>query len=234
LDENGTPVGFAVDVMDAVAERAGFEVSYRVAKTGGDNFEALLAGRIDIIPSLGISENRARHVSFTAPVETFPISLFLRDDTQDVRGLDDLAGRKVAVIADNVARHLLAPRDDIALQVFPLFTDALFALLAGRVDALAYPEPVAWKLAREARVADQLKVVGRPLFEIKRAMAVREDNVELLALLDLAVGEFVASPDYRRIYVAWFGEPSPFWTLNRKPTVSPLFIPAHSASRNLA
>ncbi|MCH8997699.1 MAG: PAS domain S-box protein, partial [Proteobacteria bacterium] len=128
---------------------------------------------------------------------------------------DDLAGRRVAVIADNLARHLLAPRDDISLRVFPLFTDALFALLAGRVDALAYPEPVAWKLAREARVADQLKVVGRPLFEIKRAMAVRKDDVELLALLDLAVAEFVASPDYRRIYVAWFGEPSPFWTLTR-------------------
>jgi PAS domain S-box-containing protein len=215
LDEDGNPVGFAVEVMDAVAERAGFEVSYRIVKTGGDNFEALLAGRIDIIPSLGISEKRARHVSFTAPVETFHVSLFVRDDTQDVRELNDLAGRKVAVIADNVAGHLLAPRDDIALRVFPLFTDALFALLAGRVDALAYPEPVAWKLAREARVADQLKVVGRPLFDIKRAMAVHKDNVELLALLDLAVAEFVASPDYRRIYVAWFGEPSPFWTLTR-------------------
>ncbi len=142
LDENGTPVGFTVDVMDAVAERAGFEVSYRVVKTGGDNFEALLAGRIDIIPSLGISEKRARHVAFTAPVETFHISLFLRDDTQDVRGLDDLAGRKVAVIADNVARHLLAPRDDIALRVFPLFTDALFALLAGR--AMPWPIPSRW------------------------------------------------------------------------------------------
>ncbi len=91
-----------------------------------------------------------------------------------------------------------------------------------------------WKLAKEAQVADRVRVVGDPLIEIKSAMAVRKDNVELLALLDLAVGEFVASPDYRRIYVAWFGEPSPFWTLNRKPTVSPLFIPAHSASRNLA
>ena len=54
-------------------------------------------------------------VAFTAPIETFHLSLFVRDDTQDVRGLDDLAGRKVAVIAENVARHLLAPRDDIAL-----------------------------------------------------------------------------------------------------------------------
>ncbi len=104
LDEDGNPVGFAVEVMDAVAERAGFEVTYSVVTTGGDNFEALLAGRIDIIPSLGISEKRGRQVAFTAPVETFPISLFLRDDTQDVRGLDDLAGRVGAVIADTMAR----------------------------------------------------------------------------------------------------------------------------------
>ena len=32
-------------------------------------------------------------------------------------------------------------------------------------------------------------------------MAVRKDNTELLAVLDQAIGKFIASPDYQRIYV---------------------------------
>ncbi len=212
LDENGRPGGFAVEVMNEVAERAGITVKYAIFKTGKATQEALKEGRVDVIPGLGITESRKRVFAFTAPVQTLRISFFIRNNTRDVGGMADFAGRTVAVVASNAAQQLLERHDEILLKVFPDVTAALFALLAGHVDGLAYPEPMVWKLAKEAQVADRVRVVGDPLIEIKSAMAVRKDNVELLALLDLAVGEFVASPDYRRIYVAWFGEPSPFWT----------------------
>lgn len=41
LDDQGEPTGFAVDIMDAVAERAGLEVTYRVY----DRWSDLLLGR---------------------------------------------------------------------------------------------------------------------------------------------------------------------------------------------
>ncbi|MCH8139004.1 MAG: PAS domain S-box protein, partial [Proteobacteria bacterium] len=219
LDENGRPGGFAVEVMNEVAERAGITVKYAIFKTGKATQEALKEGRVDVIPGLGITESRKQVFAFTAPVQTLRISFFIRNNTRDVGGMADFAGRTVAVVASNAAQQLLERHDEILLKVFPDVTAALFALLAGHVDGLAYPEPMVWKLAKEAQVADRIRVVGDPLIEIKSAVAVRKDNVELLALLDLAVGEFVASPDYRRIYVAWFGEPSPFWTLTRAALV---------------
>ena len=110
-------------------------------------------------------------------MDTFRIVLFVRHDTQVVTGIDDMVGRPVAVVVDNAGyRFLEKKRPDIQLKVFPKFTDALFALLSTEVDAFAYPEPVTWKLAREARVDKQIKVVGEPIFEIKRAMAVRKDS----------------------------------------------------------
>ena len=216
LDEYGNPSGFAVDAMNEVAKRAGFEVTYRVAENGGANFKAIRAGDIDIIPSLGINDYRKQYVAFTQPVDTFRVVLFIRDDTQDITSIDDMAGRPVAVVVDNVGyRFLEKKRPDIQLEVFPLFTDALFALLSAKVDAFAYPEPVTWKLAREAKVADQIKVAAKPLFETKRAMAVRKDRTELLATLDSAVGDFISSPEYQKIYMAWFGKPDPYWTVAR-------------------
>mgnify|MGYP002529689799 CR=1 FL=1 len=129
--------------MNEVAKRAGFKVTYRVAKNGADNFKAIRAGDIDIIPSLGISDYRKQYVAFTRSVDTFRVVLFVRQDTQGVTGIDDLAGRPVAVVVANVSyRFLEKNRPDTQLKVFPQFRDALFALLSAELDAFAHPDPV--------------------------------------------------------------------------------------------
>ena len=218
LNEDGDPTGFAVDVMNEVAKRAGLEVTYRVAKglPATVILEWLRAGDIDIIPSLGISDHRKQYVAFTQPVDTFRVVLFVRDDTQDVTSIDDLMGRPIAVVENNVGHRFLKKKHpEIQLKVFPKFADALFALLSAKVDAFAYPEPVTWKLAREAGVSGQIKVAAKPLKETKRALGVRKDRVELLAVLDRAVEEFIASPDYQKVYVTWFGKAAPYWTVAR-------------------
>ncbi|KKK75602.1 hypothetical protein LCGC14_2872080, partial [marine sediment metagenome] len=139
-------------------------------------------------------------VSIIVPAEASDRDLFLARFL--VRELSDKYGIALKIES----------RDDIQLRVFDNFTEALFALLSAEVDAFAFPESVTWKLAREARVDKQIKVVGEPLKEIKRAMAVPKDKVELLAVLDRAVRDFLTSPEYQKAYVAWFGKPEPYWT----------------------
>ena len=119
LDESGRPAGFAIDVMEAVAGRTGVKVRYRVEPTWHDTLEALREGRADLIPNLGITAERKEHFTFTVPVETFRVSLFVRDDTHDIQGLDNLLERKVAVVKTNVAVQLLGARDVIVLQIYP-------------------------------------------------------------------------------------------------------------------
>jgi PAS domain S-box-containing protein len=216
LDDDGKPSGFAYDTMNGVAAQAGFNVTYQVHDDWEQIFEALRAGDIDIIPSLGISDHRKQFFAFTESVDTFRLVLFVRKDTQNVSGIADMEGRPVAVVSDNVGyRFLQKNHPDINIKAFPTFTDALFALLSAKVDAFVYPEPVAWKLARDAGVEDLIKVAPAPLLEIRRAMAVRKDRTELLAAVNQAVREFTASPEYQRVYVTWFGRPDPFWTVTR-------------------
>jgi PAS domain S-box-containing protein len=92
--------------------------------------------------------------------------------------------------------------------------EALFELLSGRMDAMVYPSPVFIKIAREAKVEDRFKIVGKPLKEIKRAIGVQKGH-ELLGRIDRAVNNFVKTTDYQRIYVKWFGKPQPFWTISK-------------------
>ncbi len=219
VDESGKLMGFGIDAMDHIARQAGLRVTYVVEENWTEAMEALRRGRADLIPNLGITSARQADFSFTAPVQTFRVSLFTRRDTIGFELSEDLAGRRIAVVKANVAGRLLKGRPGVKLETFDDVGQALFELLAGHVDALAYPESVTWARAREVGIEDRIKVVGKPLKEIKRALAVRRDDAPLLARLDAAVKIFVGSPDYQRIYTKWYGKPTPFWTVTRVASV---------------
>jgi len=215
LDEKGRPIGFAIDVMEQIAVLAGLRVSYLVKDTWVETNAALQDGTADIIPNTGITPQRQVDRAFTAPLETFSVSIFVRQSSLDIQGEDNLDGRKVAVVADNVALSLLQDRPDVEMTVFKHPENALFALLSGQVDALIYPQPVLLNIARSINVEDQIKVAGDPLIEIKRGIAVRKDNKELLAHLDAAVNLFLASDSYQKIYTKWHGQQASYWTAQR-------------------
>lgn len=211
LDDSGRPVGFAIDVMEAVAARAGLRVRYTIAETFPEAYDLLRSGQADLIPNMGIVPSRRELFGFTAPVETFVVSLFVRSEYSAVSGLDDLAGRRVATVKYNVAVPLLSGRDDIDLVIYPDVHEALFKLLAGHVDALAYPRPVVTRLLAESGVADRVLVAGPPLAEIKRGIAVHGNDSALLARLDAAVADYVGSPGYRDVYRKWYGTQDKDW-----------------------
>lgn len=214
-DREGAPQGFAIDVMEAVARHAGFRVTYRVEESWQDTLKVLREGHADVIPNLGITTGRLVWFDFTAPVETFAVSIFVRTPTRDVGGLADLRGRKVAAVRANVAVKLLAEDSDIGTNVYDDPERALFALLSGEVDAMVYPAPVVWKLAQSAGVKDRIKSAGPPLLEVKRAIAVRKGDTALLQRLDKASRAFVGSKQYREIYTRWLGTPPESWTTTR-------------------
>jgi PAS domain S-box-containing protein len=215
VDESGIPRGFAVDVMDRVAALEGLSVTYLINDSWTEVAESVKSGRADLIPNIGITASRNAWLDYSASIETFPVSIFVRKQTHDIKGVEDLSGRKVAAVKFNVGVSLLQERESIKLKILHNAADALFELLAGHVDALVYPEPVLMKMALESGVDHRLKIVGKPLIEIKRAIAVRKGNIGLLKKLNQAVNHFVGTTDYQEIYVKWFGKPQPFWTASR-------------------
>lgn len=205
LNEDGTAGGFAIEVMDAVAARADLKVTYRILDTWKEVHDALRNGEADVIPNMGITEQRRIFALFTVPVEEFNLVIFKLAGNSTIRALSDLSGRRVGTVANNVAIQIFGARTDVKLDVFETPRGALDALLGKTIDGLAYPEPVVWSLARERRVADRLDIVGQPLQTIRRAIAARKDNPQLLAALDHAVKAYVKTADFRRTYRKWQG-----------------------------
>jgi len=215
LDDNGNPTGFAIDIMEEIAARAGLRVGYRVMDSFAEVSEAMNAGHIDIIPNSGITPDRAAKFAFTAPVETFVVSIFAREGAPKIRGAEDLQGLKVGVVEFNIGQRLMRDRDDLELVVYRDAETALFSLVAGHIDAMVFPQPVLLNLARKVGIADRIEVVGPPLREVKRGIRVQMGETELLAALNQAVNEFVGTPAYQAIYLKWYGAAQPFWTVSR-------------------
>jgi len=206
VHKDGRPSGFAVDVMDEVARLANLQVKYVVKDNWPETADALVSGEADIIPNLGISAARQAVFDFTIPYEVNHLSLFVQKKNGDINTVQDLAGKVVAVVQFNVSSQYV--KDVVAVKktlIFKSEKEALFSLLAGEVDAFIYPETVLWRLAHKAGVENQIKVVGEPLLEINRAMAVRKGNARLWQRLELAMNQFLTTDEYKNIYAKWYG-----------------------------
>ena len=142
IDANGNPTGFAIDVMEEIAARAGVRVKYRVFDAFPLIAPVMERGEAHIVPNSGITADRAAKYLFTDPVETFIVSIFVRRDTTDIKELKDLVGRRVAVVEQNIGEKLLRPRTDIHSVVHRDAVTALFDVLSGHEDESGLYRPL--------------------------------------------------------------------------------------------
>lgn len=213
--KTGKPYGLAIDVMDEVARRSGIKVRYVVYGNFSDVTAALRKGDIDLVPNFGITDERKKYTDFTAPVETFHIHIFVRSTTNSIKNIDDLTGRKVAVVAENQGYFIMKERIGSELLVYNSMEEALMSLISGNADAMVYPEEWLLRVARQSGIEDRIKPAGEALVEIKRAIGVRKGQPELYNKLDEAVKAFILTPEYEKIYSKWYGKPEPYWNTER-------------------
>ncbi|WP_205743330.1 transporter substrate-binding domain-containing protein [Geobacter sp. FeAm09] len=217
----GQAAGFAVDVMNAVARRAGIRVEYVFGQAWDEIQEMVLSGKADVIPNLTMDAARQRRFIFTSPVETLPVSLVVRQEEK----IDRLErGMKVGVMKGSVSLAYLLERGDIVPIPYDSLQKLLFDLLSGRLDIIMTAAPNLMKLAMEAGIEDKLKVLEPPLIEAKRGMALRPADRELADRLNRAINQFVGTPEYRAIYATWWGKPKPFWTTRRVAEMAAVLV----------
>jgi PAS domain S-box-containing protein len=214
-DEKGISTGLAIDLMDAIALKAGLHIQYKVMETWAEVYEALKQGDVHIVPNLGITREREGFVDFTVPLETFAVSTFIRKDSVNIQSFNDLSGLNVGAVESNVGARLLKDRRDINLTVYDGFPEALLELLSGHIEGIVYPEPVVWRLAQEANLDHKIQVLSPPLLEIKRAIGVIKDHPVLFQKIQNATIAFVKTNEFQEILSKWNGEPTPYWTIHR-------------------
>ncbi|GEJ55768.1 ABC transporter substrate-binding protein [Anaeromyxobacter diazotrophicus] len=198
-----TLTGFEIDVAEALAKKMGVGIEWRAL-----SFDALLAGlrqdRWDmVIASFGITEERAKAVTFTNPHYCSGGVIVAKDPA--IRTVKDLAGKIVAVqTGTTYLEHVQKVPGVKEVKNFPKDTDARAALVAGRVDAWVSDRFVA-KAALESNPAAGLKM-GDFVFVERIASAVKKGNTSLEKAIDKALAEIMADGTYEAISKKYMNE----------------------------
>lgn len=197
-------VGYDVDIIKAVAQKAGLQI--RIVNTPWTGiFAALNNGDVDLVISgVTINDKRKQSYDFTLPYFEARQLIAVHKDSS-VKSLKDLAGKKIGVVTgstadDTASREFGKTNPDI--RRFESTPVIISELANSGVDAAIGDNGV---IAFRVQEHKQLKTVNDPSFPKEYfGIVVKQGNKALLAKLNSGLSAIKADGSYAQIYKKWF------------------------------
>jgi len=209
-NESGEIVGFDVEVVRAIADKAGFEVKFVNTPWEGI-FNALGQGDRDLLVSaITITDERKQTMDFSDPYFDAAQLIAVHQDSKVAR-FADLKKLKVGVqtgtTGDEAVSDLLG-KTSTNIKRFESTPLALKELEAGGLDAVVADNGVVVHYVAN-NPGGKFKTVSDDKFVPEHyGIAVKKGNAELLAAINKGLAEIKADGTYERIYTKYFGAPA--------------------------
>jgi ABC-type amino acid transport substrate-binding protein len=206
IDAAGKNVGFDVDVAHLFA-RSLFNDENQVelvAVTSGNRIPFLQSGKIDvIIATVTITDERRQVVEFSEPY-FMSGSLLLVPKASTAKGLDDMAGKTVAVVQGAIQDKDVEQLQPKASRLkFGKVSEAVLAVKGGRADAYVHDDIVVLSLAKEN---PDLKAVGTPFVPRPYGIAVRKGDVDFAKWINEQLARMKRDGTYDRLWKKYFAD----------------------------
>ena len=209
-NEKGEIVGFDIDVVKAIAVKAGIEVKFVNTPWEGI-FNALNQGDRDLLVSaVTITDERKQTMDFSAPYFDAQ-QLIAVKGTSKVAKFDDLKKLKVGVqtgTTGDEAVSKLQGKTSANIKRFESTPLALKELEAGGVDAVVADNGVVIHYVNN-NAGSKFKTVADASFTPEQyGLPVKKGNTELLEKLNKGLAGIKADGSYDKIYAQYFGAPA--------------------------
>jgi polar amino acid transport system substrate-binding protein len=206
-NEKGEIVGFTVDVLSAVAAKAGVQIKFVNTPWEGI-FNALAQGDRDLVASsVTITDERKQTMDFTNPYFDAVQLIAVRDNSK-VAKFADLKRLKVGVqtgtTGDEVVTKLLG-KTSTAVKRFESTPLALKELESGGVDAVVADNGVVIHYVANNPGGKFKTVADKEFAPEQYGFAVKKGNAELLGKLNQGLAAIKADGSYNTIYAKYFG-----------------------------
>ena len=210
-NEKGEIVGFDIDIVRAVAEKAGFEVKFVNTPWEGI-FNALKQGDRDLlVSSITITDERKQSMDFSAPYFDAHQLIAVKGDSKVTR-FDDLKSLRVGVQTGTTGDETISKlqgKNSENIKRFESTPLALKELEAGGIDAVVADNGVVINYVAN-NAASKFRTVNDPAFVPEQyGIAVRKGNAELLAKVNQGLAAIRADGTYDRIHAKYLGLAAP-------------------------
>lgn len=201
--EDGEFCGYDVDMIKAVAEKAGFDVAFEAM-----DFDAVISAVIankDVIGVSGISitEERLINVNFSKGYINAGLIVVIKDGS-GYATVDDLKGKTIGVqmgtTSDFAAEEVTGAAN---VAQYKTFLNAIMDLQGDKVDAVIVDKPVGLNIL--ASLSDpSLVIVDMGLQSDWYGIEVNQDNPELVEKIDAALTELEAEGFFAELETKYF------------------------------
>ncbi|MFT3955107.1 MAG: basic amino acid ABC transporter substrate-binding protein [Piscinibacter sp.] len=206
-NEKGEIVGLTVDVVTAVAQKAGIEVKFVNTPWEGI-FNSLQQGDRDLLASsITITDERKQTMDFTNPYFD-AYQLIAVKATSKVSKFDDLKKLKVGVQTGTTGDEVVTKqqgKNSTNVKRFESTPLALKELEAGGVDAVVADNGVVINYVTNNPGAKFKTVSDKAFAPEQYGFAVKKGNAELLEKLNKGLADIKADGSYDKIYAKYFG-----------------------------
>ena len=203
--ETGEMIGFDMEIIREVADRAGFEIDLNTMDFNGI-IPALQTGNVDIaIAGITITEEREEIVDFSDPYYDSGLRILVRESNGDVSEFDDLEGKKIGTKIGSTSYDYLVKNleADDGVTPYPGSSDMYMALMSRSIDAVFYDAPNVGYFAR-TKGEGKVKTVG-PLYEGQQYGIALKSGSEWVEDVNEALAAMKEDGTYKTIYEKWFG-----------------------------
>jgi len=206
IDASGKNVGFDVDVAHLFA-KALFNDEQQVelvAVTSGNRIPFLQSGKIDIIiATVTVTDERRQIVEFSEPY-FMSGSLLLVPKASTAKGLEDMAGKTIAVIQGAIQDKDVEQMQPKASRVkFGKVSEALLAVKGGRADGFVQDDVLILTLVREN---PDMKAVGKAFIPRPYGIAARKGDTEFIGWVNAQLRKMHQDGTYDRLWKKYFAD----------------------------
>lgn len=207
-NHDGLPVGWTIDLADALSAKLGLQADYRVS--GFDKIiPSVLGGTFDVgYSSLTDNAERQKSVDF---VNYYSAGLQWAQPRGGLVDIANVCGLTISVQRTTYAETDLLPvlseecvaagKEPVAIDGYETQAEATNALAVGKSDAMIADSPITqYSVAQQP---EALELAGVAFDTAPYGIAVNKDNTALRDALQAALQSMVADGSYQEILSGW-------------------------------
>jgi len=202
-DDSGKLVGFDVEIGREIAKRLGVEPKFLEGQWDG-LIAGLDADRYDaVINQVGITEARKAKYDFSDPYIASKAVLIVRGDEKDIKGFEDLKGKKSAqTLSSNFGK--IATENGAELVGTNGFDQSIQLVLNGRADA-TINDSLSFLDFKKHKPDANVKIAAEQSDATYSGVIISKGEPKLLAAINDALKSIKADGTYESIAKKYFG-----------------------------
>ncbi|TMN21812.1 substrate-binding periplasmic protein [Lentibacillus cibarius] len=205
-DETEKVNGVMIDIIKEIAERNDYQLKFEPMPFSS-LIPSLDSSRVDVISAgMGITDERAKTVSFTQPVYGFSEALVVPAGNKDnIKSLKDLKNQSVGVSAGTFYHDYLEESNvSLDVKAYDTTSEMLLDLTKGRIKGAINDTPIVHYLNENNSKYDVETVKEyEPNFKVEIGVIVNQENEKLLNEIDKTIGKMKEDGTLESIHEEW-------------------------------